>query len=109
MPEVPFSSGLARERTALAWNRTAIGLLGNGILVMVRHAGAFSTPVSVVLCALCLCLVLAAAVQSFRRGRLVVTPNKEVGTCDRSVLPLGLGLVVLCLATAVAVVLVHRP
>lgn len=76
-PGDQFEDGLQRERTALAWNRTALALLVCGSL-LIRHLGSplfdlRHVPAYVALAAGAAVLVLAARDERFRtRGDLRV-------------------------------------
>ena len=96
--------GLQRERTALAWTRTALALVANGLLVLVRHEHALPLRVAVVLSVLWLVLALLALVQAARRERLVHMPDHEIGPAYVFAVPLTLAVAGLCTATAVAMV-----
>ncbi|MGZ4524044.1 MAG: DUF202 domain-containing protein, partial [Mycobacteriaceae bacterium] len=43
------TNGLAAERTALAWSRTSLAVLGNGGLLLLRHFGDAVGPFELVL------------------------------------------------------------
>lgn len=97
-------AGLARERTSLSWTRTALALLGNGLLVMVRHEQAFPLPVSAVLAGLSVVVALLVFAHAVHRSRIVRQPDDEIGPATRFIVPLGIAVTLLCLATAVAIV-----
>lgn len=96
--------GLARERTSLSWTRTSLAVMANGLLVMVRHEKAFPLPVAACLAGLSLVVALLALVNAALRSGVVRQPGAEVGAPTGSVVTLGVGVTVLCLATGVAIV-----
>lgn len=95
--------GLQRERTSLAWTRTALALVANGLLVLVRHERSFPPRVSLGLSALWLGLALVVLWYASRRGRLVHAADHEIGAAYRFVVPLTLAVAALCAATALAI------
>ncbi len=97
--------GLQRERTSLAWTRTALALVANGLLVLVRHEQSFPLSVGLGLSALWLGLALAVLWHANRRGRRAHAADHEIGAAVRFVVPLTLAVAGLCAATAVAIFL----
>lgn len=105
--EQAHASGSQRQRTTLAWNRTAVALLGTAVLVVARHDRAFPAPVSV---GLALLTVLTAAVTvgfALRRGRLDLA-HGGTRPATPAVVSVGVALTVLCAATGVALALTAR-
>ena len=100
-------TGSQRQRTTLAWNRTAVALLGTAALVAARHDGAFPVPVSfglALLTPLPAVLVVAFAVH---RSRLDLT-QEGTRPATPAVVSVGVALVVLCAATGVALAVTGR-
>ena len=102
--ERAFEAGSQRQRTTLAWNRTAAALLGTAVLVVARHDRAFPAPVAV---GLALLTVLTATVTvgfAVRRGRLDLA-HEGTRPATPAVVSVGVALTVLCIATGVALAL----
>lgn len=96
------SPGLPRERTSLAWSRTALALLTNGALLLVRDP--LGTPAGALLGAVALVLAAGTALVARRRVQLLqlgVRPPAAGG----EVLVLGLSVGVLSVAVGAAVLL----
>ncbi len=53
---------LQRERTSLAWTRTTLDIVVNGVLVLIRHDREFPRGVSASLAGLCLVVAAVAVV-----------------------------------------------
>lgn len=98
-----MNRGLQRERTSLAWTRTALALVGNGLLVLVRHEHAFPLGVAVALSSFWLGLALLVLWYANRRSQLVSTPDHEIGAAYGLVVSLGIAVAMLCAATALAI------
>jgi hypothetical protein len=98
-----MNRGLQRERTSLAWTRTALALVANGLLVLVRHEHAFPLGVAVALSVLWLGLALLVLWYSNRRGQLVSMPDHEIGAAYGFVVSLAVAVATLCAATALAI------
>jgi uncharacterized membrane protein YidH (DUF202 family) len=100
--------GLQPERTALAWQRTTLGLLGNGGLFALRSevVGRRSAADYVVVAAL-LALAVASAIAGRRRELLLasatlpsrLSPHREVAL-------IGWSMAVVCAGVAVVLALV---
>jgi len=97
--------GAARQRTSLAWTRTALALVVNGVLVLVRNENSFPLPIAVTLSVLWVLLALLSVGYALRRHRLVHTPDDAIVAADRVVWPLAIGVGSLCVATALAIAL----
>jgi uncharacterized membrane protein YidH (DUF202 family) len=100
---VPFDVGLQRERTALAWTRTALALVANGLLVLVRNEGSIPLPVAVTLSVLWVLLAIATVFWSFHRRGLIGTADDAIRPASRIVWALGVSIGTLCVATALAI------
>ena len=92
--------GLQRERTSLAWTRTALAMVANGLLVLVRHERAVPMPVALCLSVLWVGLALVTLVCASRRNHLVVTPDHRIGPAARTLAPLAIAVGALCAVTA---------
>lgn len=101
---ITFDRGLQAERTALAWTRTSLGLLVNGVLLLVKGLPESGGPVRAGVAGLAAAAALAAYLVGVRRQRTLcrrplpqrVTPRREVHL---------MGALVLTLIVAVAVTL----
>jgi len=98
-----MNRGLQRERTSLAWTRTALALVGNGLLVLVRHEHSFPLGVAVALSSFWLGLALLLLWYANRRSQLVSMPDHEIGAAYGLVVSLGIAVAMLCAATALAI------
>lgn len=93
--------GLQAERTLLSWDRTALGLLGNGALLLLRDthllgAGHLGTAGAALLLAV-LC-ALAGRRRAKRIGQptaTVAAPTLEVAVLSVAVMVLGLAVIAL--------------
>lgn len=95
--------GLQRERTSMAWTRTALALVVNGLLVLVRHERSFPLSVASELSALWMGLALIVLWHASRRGRRADASHHEIGATYWFVVPLGLAVASLCAATALTI------
>ena len=77
---------LQAERTALAWERTALAALASGVLLVLRHLGAPGSG-ALVLGVLGLALALLVAVLGARRSRGVLADPAAPGRARRSSSP----------------------
>lgn len=68
--------GLQRERTTLAWTRTTLGVMVNGVLVLIRHERAFPLWVSTSLATLCLVVAAVAMLAGLRRSHIEQQPDE---------------------------------
>ena len=97
---------LANERTFLAWNRTALALIGGGVAV--GQLIDFSSTVARLVCALApMALGAVLAVASLRRWAAVqraMRRGEPLPMSDTTVL-LGVGVAVLAAAVSIAVVI----
>lgn len=97
-----YPPGRAAERTALAWTRTSLALLANGLLVVVRHEDALPWPVAAGLSGLALAVAALTLLHGVRRSREVTASAPEVRPSGVLVVSLGVSVTVLCVATALA-------
>lgn len=96
---------LAAERTVLAWDRTALALLGNGALLLVRDVRT-TGPLALAAAAVALVAALVVAVLGRRRARSLSRPES---TTSAAVRPLTVaGGAVTAVGVAVVVVLLIR-
>jgi uncharacterized membrane protein YidH (DUF202 family) len=95
--------GLQRERTSLAWTRTALALVANGLLVLVRHERPFPLGLALGLSALWLGMALVVLWHASRRGRRAWEHDHEIGADYRFLVPLAMAVAGLCAATALAI------
>lgn len=100
-------AGSQRQRTTLAWNRTAVALLGTSVLMVARHDRAFPVPVAVGLALLTVLTALATVGLAVRRGRLDLA-HEGTRPATPAVVSVGVALTVLCAATGVALALTAR-
>ncbi|MCW2866997.1 MAG: hypothetical protein JWR20_1185 [Marmoricola sp.] len=91
-------AGAADERTTLAWRRTSLAVVVNGVLLVARHERALPWPWALVLGALA---TGAAAVSLLHGARRARGPVAEA-TARRTVLALGLCLTTLAGLTTAA-------
>lgn len=92
--------GLQRERTSLAWTRTSLAMVANGLLVLVRHERSIPMPAALCLSVLWVGLALVTLACSSRRNHLVVTPDHGIGHAARTLVPLAIAVGALCAVTA---------
>jgi uncharacterized membrane protein YidH (DUF202 family) len=100
-----FDLGLQRERTSLAWTRTALAMVANGLLVLVRHEQSFPLVLAVGLSVFWVGLALVTLACAARRNKLVWTPDHHIQPATTTLVPLGLAVGVLCALTAAAIAL----
>lgn len=95
---------MQRERTSLAWTRTALALVVNGVLVLARHETSFPLPVAIALSVPWIALALVTVFYAAHRSGSLGVPDAEIVAAGRVVFPIGVGIGVLCVATALAIV-----
>lgn len=98
--------GLQTERTVLAWDRTAFGLLTNGALLLVHHLRETGTA-AVAPAGWALLVMVAVAVIGRRRARQLrdgdrgAAAGRELVAVGAGVLVLGVGVLVVLVLAAV--------
>lgn len=95
--------GLQRERTTLAWTRTTLGIIVNGVLVLVRHDRAFPLGVSAALACMCLVVAGVALVAGLRRSHIEQQADERLRAAIVPVLALGSSMLILASAVLVAI------
>ena len=98
-------SGLQPERTALAWQRTTLGLLANGGLFALRSAAGVRTASAIVLVAALLVLSFGASILGWRRERTLSRPPVRQVRPLVEVRLLGWSVVAVCAAASVVLAL----
>jgi len=97
---------LQPERTALAWSRTSLGLLANGVLLILGRFRASRPGVVDGLAAVALLLALAVGLAARRRSReLRRQPAPVPLAVPLRVAGLGVAVAAFCLLTGVALLL----
>lgn len=97
--------GLQRERTSLAWTRTALAMVANGLLVLVRHERSLPLPIAAGLSVLWVGLALVTLACASRRNHLVSTPDHRIAPVTRLLVAIAISVGVLCASTAAAIAL----
>lgn len=96
-------NGLQPERTALAWSRTSLGVLGNGTLLLLRDFGHSSGPPQLSAAALAVMIAALTYVVGWRRQRLLSRRPLPVPLAPRGAVRLvGASVVLLIVVTAFA-------
>jgi putative membrane protein len=89
--------GLQAERTLLSWDRTALGLLANGALLMLRDVQPLAAA-RLVPAGTALLLAVLCALAGRRRAKRIVRPTATVAAPTLEVVLLGATVTVLGLA-----------
>lgn len=98
----PVAQGQA-ERTALAWGRTSLAVLVNGILLIVKDAHHYDGPLRAIGAGLAVVIALSVYVVGRRRQRtLAERPLPRQITAGNEVQLVGLAVLVLIAVTALA-------
>ena len=105
VPSVPHDlgdDGLQAERTSLAWSRTSIGVLGNGVLLLLHDVHGHSGPMRFLPACLAIVVALLTYLVGVRRQRLLrQRPCARTLVARREVWLIGVSIVTLAVVTAV--------
>lgn len=94
--------GLQAERTSLAWSRTSIAVLGNGVLLLLHDIHGHAGPLRLIPAGLAIVVALLTYLVGVRRQhRLRQTPRNQTSPVRREVWLVGMSIVVLAVVTAV--------
>jgi uncharacterized membrane protein YidH (DUF202 family) len=82
----PFDRGLQAERTALAWTRTSLAIVANGVLLLVKDFPQSGGPLRMSVAGLAAAIAIGAYLVGARRQRVLcrrplpqrITPRHEV-------------------------------
>lgn len=102
LPGDPGADGLQAERTSLAWSRTSIGVLGNGVLLLLHDVHGHAGPLRFIPAGLAVVVALATYLVGVRRQRVLrrrLRTRASVGR--REVWLVGVSIVTLAVVTAV--------
>ncbi|MGF6880840.1 uncharacterized membrane protein YidH (DUF202 family) [Nocardia sp. GAS34] len=103
IPRKPPDDGLQAERTSLAWSRTAFAVLANGVLLLLRDLYPFTGPLRLLPALMAVVVALVTyAVGRQRQRTLRQRPLPAVITARRHIQGIGVAILVLIFATAVA-------
>lgn len=95
--------GLQAERTALAWSRTSLAVLVNGVLLIVKGLHDTVTPLQLVAAGVAGVVALSTYVIGLRRQRLLVRrPLPTHVTADFEAWFIGVSVLVLIVVTTLA-------
>lgn len=98
--------GLQPERTALAWSRTSLGVLGNGALLLVRDLDHYTGALRLVPAGLAVLIAVVTYLVGVRRQRVLRTRPLPCPLAPRrQVRLIGGSVVVLVVVTALALAL----
>ena len=95
----PAHDGLQPERTALSWSRTSLGVLGNGVLLLLRDLHHYTGPLRLLPVVLAAVIAVATYLVGRRRQRLLtqrplpdqLAPRWQIRSIGGSVLVLIVG------------------
>jgi hypothetical protein len=94
-------NGLQAERTALAWSRTSLAVLVNGVLLILKHPGQGDGPLPAVAAGLAGILALTVYLVGLRRQRtLACQPLPDHITARVEVQLIGAAVLALIVMTA---------
>ncbi|HEY9415843.1 MAG TPA: DUF202 domain-containing protein [Pseudonocardia sp.] len=95
--------GLQAERTALAWSRTSFGVLGNGVLLLLRDLHHDSGPMGLAPAGLAVVVALLTYLIGRRRQRLLRSrPLPRLIGAGREIHLIGISVIALTVVTALA-------
>lgn len=103
---LPHKPGLQAERTLLSWERSALGFVAGGALLIIRQHGPFG-PGRALLAVIATCLALSVLIIGWRRSRLLNQPgagHTRVPAPDAEVLWIGTATVVFAIVIVGALV-----
>lgn len=101
-PRTGRDEGLQPERTSLAWSRTSIGALGNGVLLLVRDVHGHTGPLRLIPAGLAIVVALLIYLAGVRRQRLLrQRPSTRTLGARREVWLIGVSIITLAVVTAV--------
>ena len=98
-------TGLQAERTLLSWERTALGLLANGALLMLRGTGLTGPLILFPAGAALVLSVIATVIGLHRRRQIGTGADGTVAAPSIEVLVLGAGVTTVGLLTLVAILI----
>jgi uncharacterized membrane protein YidH (DUF202 family) len=94
--------GLQAERTSLAWSRTSIGILGNGVLLLLHDVHGHTGPLRFIPAGLAIVVALLTYLVGVHRQRVLRRrPCDRMLVARREVWLVGVSIVTLAVLTAV--------
>lgn len=101
--------GLQAERTMLSWDRTTLGILGNGALLLLRHASSGRVDSFIVAGAALVVAIVCVVARSVRARTLRSFPTGQVPIGRREIRWLGISVTLLGVAMAALVAVESFP
>lgn len=89
------------ERTSLAWSRTSVGVLGNGILLLLHDVHGHTGSLRLIPAGLAIAVALLTYVVGLRRQRGLGRSGERALVARREVWLVGTSIVTLAVVTAV--------